>query len=332
MRVLVVSSYPPRHCGIGAYAQAQVTRLRADGHEVVVLTPTDGEGDERMDFLDGRPFRRATELAPGFDVVVIHFEPGIYFRPRAAVSKVRTALALARTVSKTPNAEIVVHETFPAPVWWRPDHRLLRRALARARLVVHTEAERDVLARAYGARERVRVVPHAEGILLHGPASRHGSRSRLGIAMTERLYLCAGFLTPAKAFERAIRAFEEAGSPGRLVVLASVRTGTEPNLEYGRSIASLCDRVRGVDLIDRFVPDDEFDAWIAAADAVVLPYRRAWSSGVLARAQAIGTPALVSAVGGLADQASARDIVFSTDDELTRAFATATISRRTGSS
>jgi glycosyltransferase involved in cell wall biosynthesis len=116
------------------------------------------------------------------------------------------------------------------------------------------------------------------------------------------------------------------------VVLASVRTGTEPNLEYGRSIASLCDRVRGVDLIDRFVPDDEFDAWIAAADAVVLPYRRAWSSGVLARAQAIGTPALVSAVGGLADQASARDIVFSTDDELTRAFATATISRRTGSS
>jgi glycosyltransferase involved in cell wall biosynthesis len=234
-------------------------------------------------------------------------------------------------VSKTPHAEIVVHETFPAPIWWRPDHRLLRRALARAQLVVHTEAERDALAGSYGARERVRVVPHAEGILLHGPASRDGARNRLGIAMDERLYLCAGFLTPAKAFERAILAFEEADSPGRLVIVASVRTGTEPNLDYERSIASLCDRVPGVELIDGYVPDEEFDAWISAADAVVLPYRRAWSSGVLARAQALGTTAFVSAVGGLADQASPRDIVFTTDDELTRAFETATTGRRTGS-
>ena len=38
MRILVVSSYPPRHCGIGAYARDQVHELRAAGHEVTVLT------------------------------------------------------------------------------------------------------------------------------------------------------------------------------------------------------------------------------------------------------------------------------------------------------
>ncbi len=323
MRILVVSSFPPRHCGIGTYASGQVARLRADGHEVVVLSPADGDGDERIDFMDGRPFRRAAALAAGFDRVVVHFEPGIYLRPRAPLSTIRTEWALLRFVSKTPQAEIVVHETYPELSWWRPDHRLLRRALARTTVLVHTEAERGALARAYGIRDGVEVVPHTDGVYLRGVPSREEARRRLGVPADERLSVCAGFMHPAKGFERAILAFESAGSPGRLVLLASVRSPTEPNLEYARWIASLCDRVPGVEFVDRFVPEDEFNAWIAAADVVVLPYRRAWSSGVLARAQAIGTPAVVSAVGGLADQAGPRDVAFTADEELHQLFATA---------
>ena len=323
MRVLVVSSYPPRHCGIGAYANAQVNRLRADGHEVVVLSPLDGDGDERVDFMDGRPFRRAAELSSSFDRIVVHLEPGIYFRRRAPISKVRTAWSLLRLVERAPHVELVVHEIFPRPNPWRPDHRIVRRALRRATLLVHTEAERAALVEAYGVGDRVRVIPHTEGVMLHGTASRGEARRRLGIAADERLYVCAGFLHPAKGYERAIVAFEAAGSPGRLVLLASVRSATEPNLEYEAWIRSLCDRVPRVELIDRYVPDDDFDAWIAAADAVVLPYRRAWSSGVLARARVIGTPAVVSAVGGLADQAGPDDLVFATDEELVRIFAEA---------
>jgi glycosyltransferase involved in cell wall biosynthesis len=320
VRVLVVSSYPPRHCGIGAYAHAQVTKLRAAGDEVVVLSPPDGDGDERVDFLDGRPFRRAAALAHSFDRVVVHFEPGIYFRRRAPVSKVRTAWGLARLVTRAPQVEIVLHEVFPRPIAWRPDHRLVRRALRRATLVVHTEAERDALAAAYGVGERVRVVPHTDGVLVREAPSREDARRRLGVAPEERLYVCAGFLHPAKGYERAIEAFEAAGSPGRLVVLASVRMETEENVAYGRWVASLADRVPGVDLVERYVPDDEFDAWLVAADAVVLPYRQAWSSGVLARARVLGTPAIVSAVGGLADQAGPDDVVFTTDDELRTLF------------
>lgn len=321
MRILVVSSFPPRHCGIGAYANGQVARLREEGHDVRVLSPPDGDGDERIDFFDGKAFRRAAEVARDADRVIVHFEPGIYIRPRKAVSKIRTAWALLRFVGRTPHAEIVVHETYPEPIWWRPDHRLLRRALARASVVVHTEAERAALARAYGNHDRIRIVSHIESVLLHGDVSRDVARRRLGIPAEERLFVCAGFITPAKGYERAILAFEEAGSPGRLVLLASVRSVTQPNREYERWVASLAERVPRVELVERYVSDDEFDAWIAAADAVVLPYRRAWSSGVLARAQAIGTPAVVSAVGGLADQAGPRDVVFTTDEELTGIFA-----------
>jgi uncharacterized protein (TIGR02300 family) len=51
------------------------------------------------------------------------------------------------------------------------------------------------------------------------------------------------------------------------------------------------------------------------------PYRRSWSSGALARAQSIGVPAIVTAVGGLAEQAGPGDVVIEDDAGLARAMA-----------
>ena len=93
MRVLLVSSYPPRHCGIGVYARTQAERLRADGHAVTVLSPPDGDGDIRVPFLGGRAFLRAAAIGARFDRIVVHFQPALYYRPRAPVSKVLTSSA-----------------------------------------------------------------------------------------------------------------------------------------------------------------------------------------------------------------------------------------------
>jgi glycosyltransferase involved in cell wall biosynthesis len=58
----------------------------------------------------------------------------------------------------------------------------------------------------------------------------------------------------------------------------------------------------GVDrniLLTGYVPEAEIAGWFRAASAVVLPYRRTEQSGVAALANAFGTPALASTVGGL---------------------------------
>src|SRR6185312_16255394 len=78
MRTLVVSSYPPRHCGIGAYARDQVAELRGRGEEVVVLSPPDGDGDVRAPFLGGAAFRKAARVGRRFDRIVVHFQPALY--------------------------------------------------------------------------------------------------------------------------------------------------------------------------------------------------------------------------------------------------------------
>ena len=90
MRVLVVSSYPPRHCGIGAYARVQVEALRQKGDDVTVLSPPDGDGDVRVPFHGGRPFRRAARDGASFDRILVHFQPSLFYRPRAPLSKIGT--------------------------------------------------------------------------------------------------------------------------------------------------------------------------------------------------------------------------------------------------
>lgn len=321
MRILIVGSYPPRHCGIGAYAAAQADRLRGEGHEVVVLSPPDGAGDLRTGFFGGSVFRRAARIGGCFDRIVVHFQPGLYFRPRTPFRHVLTAASLLWLVRRRRTVEIVVHEATTPPSRFRPDYRLLGLAFSRARLHFHTDAERTALERDYRIRTRSTLVPHTASVSVHSRVSRDEARVRLGIEREGSVFVCAGFLHQDKGFDRAVRAFAVAGSPGRLYVIGSVRTPNPETLRHIRDLRALCERTEGASMIERFVSDEDFDVWISAADRVVLPYRRAWSSGALARAQSLGTPAFVADVGGLAEQAGAHDVVFETEEALARLFA-----------
>jgi glycosyltransferase involved in cell wall biosynthesis len=313
MRILLVGPYPPRRCGIGAYVAAQATRLREEGHDVVVLSPPDGHGDVRLRFIGGSAFRRAARIAGRFDRIVVHFEPGLYFRPRTPVLHVITAASLLWLVARRPSVEILVHEAKAPPSRLRPDYRLLGLAFARARLLFHTEAERRALERDYGIRTNATLVRHTASVTIH--------RARLGLGPERPVFVCAGFIHSDKGFDRAVRAFGIAGSPGRLYVVGSVRTPTSATLGYVDELRRLCERTASVTMIERYVSDAEFDQWITAADAVVFPYRRAWSSGALARAQRLGTQAFVADVGGLAEQAGPNGVVFHSEDELARLLA-----------
>jgi glycosyltransferase involved in cell wall biosynthesis len=317
VNVVVVAPYPPRHCGIGAYAAAQVERLREEGHRVTVISPLDGDGDVMVPFHGGRPFRAAEGEGAGADRIVVHFQPALYYRPRAPLSKIATSRELHRLVRRRPQTEILVHEADP-PIRWRPDYVILRRAFRDAPLLLfHTEREREALERDYSVTVRSRIVPHSDGVRVQA-VTRREARIRLGIDPDASVLVVPGFLHPDKGIERAIGAAGEVRGV-RLYVVGSVKDRTARNLAYADRLKELAREAPGVELVESYPSDDEFDAWIAAADAVVLPYRRSWSSGALARAQALGVPAIVMAVGGLGEQASKRDIVVEDDDGLREA-------------
>lgn len=53
-----------------------------------------------------------------------------------------------------------------------------------------------------------------------------------------------------------------------------------------------------VEIIDRYIPDDEMSRYFSSADLVVLPYRQAVTSGIIATAYGFRKPVLATDVGG----------------------------------
>lgn len=323
MKIVLVSSYPPRPCGVGAYAWAQVDRLRRNGHQVIVISPPDGDGDIRTAFGNGSQFHEAARRGVDADRIIVHFQPAVHYRRGSAaiLSRIRTSLALLALVRRRPQVEILVHEATPRPSRWRPNQRILARVFAKARLSFHTDVERRALERDYGIRVRAELVDHREGIQANTMLSKHEARRRLGLDTSEPLFVCIGFLNPWKGFDRAIRAFTAAGAPGRLTIVGFLRDPVPENVAFADQLRALVEEADRVSLVDGFLEDEAFDLWMVAADRLVLPYVRAWSSGVLARASVLGTPAFVSDVGGLPEQAGPDDELFSSDEELRELFA-----------
>jgi glycosyltransferase involved in cell wall biosynthesis len=54
-------------------------------------------------------------------------------------------------------------------------------------------------------------------------------------------------------------------------------------------------------IVDRYVDDEEVPSFFAAADLVVLPYRRSSASGPLHIAMSCGLPVVTTSVGGLVE-------------------------------
>ena len=316
MRVLLVAPYPPMRDGIGPYARDQVERLRAGGDQVEVISPPGGAGERRAAFRGGRAAWVAAREGRRFDRIVLHFQPSLWYAPHRALSKVATSVALVwLALRRGRRLELVVHEADP-PKLWRPDYALLRQVfLMAARCTFHSEAEWRSLEREYHVRVRGRVAQHRIDAV--AAVDRAEARRRLGLEAPGVLFVCLGFVQASKGYDRAVEAFARAGIPGaRLVVAGSVRDHDPEAERYARALGRRIDGVDGAVFVERYLSDDEFDLWLAAADRVVLPYRRAWSSGVLARAHALGVPAIVAGIGGLAEQAGADDVIVDDDGAL----------------
>jgi glycosyltransferase involved in cell wall biosynthesis len=170
-----------------------------------------------------------------------------------------------------------------------------------AGFVIHSDADREPVQRRYrlGKRPCV-VIPHGpfDHHLSRGPAEASASVVRAAPADTLNL-LYFGIIRPFKGLEDLIEAFEtlddEEVKHYWLTVVGETWEGWD---EPVRRIASSRHQAR-ITLVNRFVDDGEITAYFAAADAVVLPYRRSSASGPAHIAMSNGLPLVVTAVGGL---------------------------------
>jgi glycosyltransferase involved in cell wall biosynthesis len=328
-RVLVVSPFPPRPDGIGTYA-VQLVRALSEGREITRLGLPGSDADASRRLYGGPRPLWILAHARGVDDVLVMYHPHYYVQRRLAgrLAGYAALFALTRLKSTT----FVVHEQDdprPDPVgrpgrlsFWL-EERLRRRLWARrVTLVFHTEWEQRRFAERFPGRGRTeRLAGHGDFFTTPVDATPSEARAELGIAKDRMILLCIGFFSPEKpdkGYDAAIRAFGEAAVDGveLHVVGSAIARPVEAVRRYVEELRSLAAETPNVHLHEGFVSDEEFDLWLRATDVVVIPYREASSSGVLARAHLLGARVICRRVGGLANQLRDGDIGFDTDEDL----------------
>jgi glycosyltransferase involved in cell wall biosynthesis len=162
--------------------------------------------------------------------------------------------------------------------------------------VVHSQYDLELLRGTYPLPgDRVVVAPH-------GPYN-HYDQADTGEHTGDFVFLYFGVIRPYKGVEDLVAAFEllpeSIRSTSRLVIVGETWEGwTLPLDAVAASPAK--DRIT---VVNRYVDDAEVAQHFAAADAVVLPYRRSSSSGPLHIAMSAGLPVVVASVGGLVEAA-----------------------------
>lgn len=323
----MVSPYPPVRDGIANYAVQSVARLLDEGNDVEVVSPWPSAAHHHVDLRDPEKLAELASLARDRDRLILQFQPEM-FRTAGFSPERRAEVydALASALRPAARSEVRVHE-FDYTEANAESERL--RAAARAfwqtpsAIEVHTPSERDDLTRLFGVEPaRIAVVEHGADFERRTKSSKAEARKALGLPADERMLLAIGFIQPHKGFDRAVRAFDGlAGEGARLDVVGSVRVDEPEWLSYRDGLAAQIASTPGAYLHEGYVSDQAFDEWLVAADAVVLPYRHIWSSGVLERAALYGTPVISTDVGNLAQQAGTRGSVtlVSDDQELAAA-------------
>ena len=320
-RVVMVARYAERD-GIARYAD-QLIAADTAGRRFLRVGIPEGPGDYHRTFHAGPRALWLLRDAKRGDDVVLHYHPHYYIRGGAPARIASYAswglLSLLRRVT------VVAHEPDPetGPAL---EEKVRAWAWRRVpRIVFHSDWQRDRHVARFGTRSRQRlvVIHHGDFYATSLTASRTDARDRLGLPQDRTILLMIGFISatfPDKGYDRAVAAVQEADEPG--VELHIVGSPIREDDAIDALMADLREAAAAgpqITLHEGFVDDETFDLWVRAADAVLTPYRTASSSGVVARAQLLGTPVVTSDVGGLVSQAGPGDVVVRDDDELVQA-------------
>lgn len=314
MRIAIVGPVHPYRGGIAHYTARLAREALEALHDVLVVNlsrqypetlfpgTTQEDQSERafdvpavrwLDSMDPRTWAttawRVRRWAP--DVVIFQWWHPYFAASFGAVASLLRAAGVP-VVMVCHNVE--PHESSPV------DRALLRVAYAPVqRFVVHARSERERMAK-YRPQAPVSVHAHPvyDQFADDGVPERADARRTLGLD-GDRWLLFFGLVRPYKGLDLLLRAMPavHAATGAKLAVLGECYGDEAPYREIVRE-HGLEDVVR---LEFRYASNEEVPTWMAASDAVVLPYRHATQSGVAQAAYGCGRPVISTRVGGIPD-------------------------------
>ena len=168
-------------------------------------------------------------------------------------------------------------------------------------VIVHTQKMKEELCSLFQVSpEKVVVIPHGinNRIQPHG-LSQKEAREKLGIEPDARTILFFGQIDEYKGIEKLINAVSllVKEDPAVMLIIAGK---PKRHLEYASKLKSQAANIlpeRNIKFRLQFIPVDEVETYFAAADCLVLPYKRIYQSGVIFLAYRFGLPIIATDVG-----------------------------------
>lgn len=311
--VFIISSYNYKN-GILRFVQEQVASYVENGFPVntVSLTPSETcNFSFNLGSLCGafRWFLLAAK--PKKALVVLHFYNGIIFRKNPKLGRLSTLalyilqiLALAALGRMSSDSMVYFHELETnSELGWKRKWIINFSLKPFKMLVFYNNAFRLAVTSAYAdlSGRPFRIEDHSLHMTRLFTGSQNAARESLRVPAESVIFLCLGFIVRSKGFDCAIEAFCKANrQDAYLYIVGSAGTDDDANAFCGllQTMAAGNSRVR---IINQFVDDVAFDAWLQAADVVILPYRSISSSSVGARATVYRKTLFISNLPSLSD-------------------------------
>ena len=305
MRAAIVSTFPPRACGIGAFAaDLRATLLGVRGVEsaeqvAVVNQPSSPQQHDLLATISqatrGDYVRTARMLGRlDIDVVLLQHEYGIF-----GGADGEYVLSLAAELAQP--LVVTLHTVLSEPTPHQAE--VLRQLCAEAELVIvmTNTALRLLVASGTCPAEKVRVVPHGAPARLTARAAKEpvAARSNGNGATGDRFVLATfGLISPGKGLETVIEALPAAVArhPEIVYVIAgrthpdvAKREGERYRLMLERRVEEL-ELGDHVEFDDRFLSIAELSDLLASTDVFLTPYhgKEQIASGALTFAIAAG--------------------------------------------
>lgn len=165
------------------------------------------------------------------------------------------------------------------------------------RFIVHCEAVGAEFATRYGGERterRTAIIPHGHFIDNYDNGlSQATAREELSMDSSETVFLYFGRVRRYKGPHRLVDAFRAASVEGSRLLIV----GAPHDPKFAEEVERNAAKSDRVDTVLEFVPDEEVQVYMNAADVVVLPYRDIATSGAAVLAMSFGKAIITPATG-----------------------------------
>ena len=324
MKIGIISSYLPIHCGIATYSSYLTRKLRRRKNRVYIVCQEGGKGLDccpAFNFddpdLPHEAFKTMMKFAP--DLVHIQHEYGLF-----GEQKGMNVIPLVYKFKLSRVPIVITLHTVPEKCDY--EEQIIERALVEIAdaIIVHEDYQRELIIERLNPLDIIWIIPH--GVRKINVASK--AKEKLGIA-DKRIVLLLGYFRRSKNFEKLVRVFPKVtDAVGDALLLIASGARRPEDIAYQDEFLEFVAKSKAKDKIKILLgpfSHHKFDLIVSSADVAVLPYLKGAQSGIMAHYHAMAKPMVVSSdVKAIADlvQKTRTGLVAQTDSEMAEAIVT----------